>query len=57
MNEKIYEIPYIEHEYRMFKAYKREKRLKLLLVASNLIWTSIVAVVLFARWTRHVKKR
>jgi hypothetical protein len=49
MNEKIYEVPYIEHEYRMYKAYKREKKLKIMLGVSNLIWASIVAVILFAR--------
>lgn len=34
------QIPYIEHERRMYKAYKREKFLKLLLVGSNLLWLS-----------------
>jgi hypothetical protein len=48
MNEKIYEVPYIEHEYRMYKAYKREKRLKIMLTISNLIWLGI-AVFLAVR--------
>ena len=49
MKNEIAVIPYIEHELRMYKAYKREKRLKIMLAASNLIWASVVAVILFAR--------
>ena len=43
------QIPYIEHELRMHKAYKRESILKGLLVASNLIWATTVVVVLIVR--------
>lgn len=31
-------IPYIEHEYRMYKAYVRERMLKIGLIVSNTIW-------------------
>lgn len=39
----IAQIPYIEHELRMYKAYKRKNILKGLLVASNLIWSAMFA--------------
>jgi hypothetical protein len=39
-------IPYIAHEYRLFKAYKREKRLEGLLIISNLLWLIIVILLL-----------
>lgn len=45
----IAQIPYIEHELRMHKAHCREERLRWMLIASNLIWAGIVAVMLFAR--------
>lgn len=47
--KELAQIPYIEHELRMFKAYKRESILKGLLIASNLIWSAIVAVMLLVR--------
>ena len=49
MKNEIAVIPYIEHELRMHKAYKRENILKGLLVASNLMWAGIVAVMLLVR--------
>lgn len=45
----IAQVPYIEHELRMYKAYKRESILKGLLIASNLIWSAIAAVMLLVR--------
>ena len=42
----MWNIPYIEHELRMYKAYKREKRLKMLLTVSNLVWVAVVAVLM-----------
>ena len=47
--KELAQIPYIEHELRMHKAYKRESILKGLLIASNLIWSAIVAVMLLVR--------
>ncbi len=47
--KELAQIPYIEHELRMHKAYKRESILKGLLIASNLIWSAIAAVMLLAR--------
>jgi hypothetical protein len=39
------QIPYIEHELRMFKAHRREAILKGLLIGSNLLWATTVIVV------------
>jgi hypothetical protein len=38
------QIPYIEHEARMFKAYQREKRWMMLFIISNCLW--IVGAIL-----------
>lgn len=35
---KMAQIPYIEHQRRMFKAYKREKRIKAALIITNALW-------------------
>ena len=40
------QIPYIEHELRIFKAYQREIRLKAFLIGSNCLWF-IAAVLCF----------
>ena len=32
------QIPYIEHQRRMFKAYKRERKLKTALIITNALW-------------------
>lgn len=48
-NKELAQVPYIEHELRMYKAYKRESILKGLLIASNLVWSAIAAVMLLAR--------
>ena len=47
-NPDMAQIPYIEHELRMYKAYCREKRLKILLVITNICW-ALGAIVVFAR--------
>lgn len=39
-------IPYIAHLKQMHDAYKREKRLKRILVLSNVLWT-VGAVIFF----------
>lgn len=39
------QIPYVAHEYRMFKAYQRELRLKIALVSTNLAWLIALAVI------------
>ena len=44
---KMAQIPYIEHEYRMYKAYKRENRLKCILIGTNIIW-AVIALILVA---------
>ncbi len=43
------QIPYIEHELRMYKAYKRENLLKKILIGSNLIWLGTVIALLIMR--------
>lgn len=45
-NLKMACIPYISHELRMEKAYEREKRLKNLLVACNIIWFILLTIAL-----------
>jgi hypothetical protein len=42
-------IPYIAHLKRMHDAYKREKRLKRLLVLSNALWIAAAAVFFLMR--------
>lgn len=49
------QVPYIEHELRMHKAYKRENILKGLLVASNLIWATTV-IVMLSEVKKYVEK-
>lgn len=50
MNEKeMAQIPYIEHEHRMFKAYQRENRLKIALIATNALWCVSASVLLIMR--------
>lgn len=38
------QVPYIEHEKRMYKAYKRECLLKVMLAATNGLW--LIAAIL-----------
>ena len=48
-NNNMAQIPYIEHENRMFKAYQRENCLKAWLLGTNLLWLLITLILLFAR--------
>lgn len=42
MDEKeLAQIPYVVHEYRMYEAYKRERRIKIVLGISNFVWAFI----------------
>jgi hypothetical protein len=43
------QIPYIEHKHRMFKAYRRERRLKALLVCSNCLWLVMAILTIVVR--------
>lgn len=47
MNKELYKIPYIVHEHQMWKAYKREKHLKIALILSNALWLAgaITAII------------
>ena len=40
------QIPFVEHEFRIFKAHQREIRLKAFLIGSNCLWF-IAAVLCF----------
>ena len=44
-NIEMAQIPYIEHEYRIYKAYEREKRLKLMLIGTNILWALVVIML------------
>lgn len=38
MDKDMAQIPYIAHKARMYQAYKREKRLKIILLVTNMLW-------------------
>lgn len=40
------QIPYIVHKCRMYKAYKREARFKIALIATNALWVVGAVVAL-----------
>lgn len=42
---KLAQIPYIEHQRRMFKAYKRERRLKAALIITNALWVVLTIII------------
>ena len=46
------QIPYIEHKKRMFKFYQRVNRLRVVLVAKNVIWLSVVGALVAWIMTR-----
>lgn len=48
-NKEMAQIPYIEHELRMYKSYRREQNLKIALVCSNCVWVIGVLIFLLAR--------
>ena len=47
MNKELYKIPYIVHEHQMWKAYRREKHLKIALILSIALWLAgaITAII------------
>lgn len=47
-NSELSLIPFVEHKKRMFKAYQREQRLKISLIATNILWL-IVFIILLVR--------
>lgn len=50
MSEKnMAQIPYIEHQIRMFKAYKREQRLKAAIIITNALWILVLAIIIAMR--------
>lgn len=40
------QIPYVAHRKRMYKAYVRERRLKIALALTNAIWIAIVLLLI-----------
>lgn len=48
MDSNMAQIPFIEHKKRMYKAYCRERNLKLLLIISNVFWV-LIALLLYMR--------
>lgn len=49
MNKELYKIPYIVHEHQMWKAYRREKHLKIALIISNALWLAGAITALIVR--------
>lgn len=47
--EDMAQIPYIEHRKRMYKAYKREKKLWICLLCSNAMWVFMAILSLVVR--------
>ena len=43
------QIPYVEHRMRMYRAYERERRLKVTLIATNALWVFGVAFFAIVR--------
>lgn len=43
------QIPYIEHKKRIYKAYQREQKLKILLVCTNTLWALGTILVFITR--------
>ena len=44
--KELYRIPFIEHEYKMFGASRRNARLVMALVLTNIAWFVVVAYIL-----------
>jgi hypothetical protein len=45
-SEEMYRIPFIEHEYRMFKVSRKNARLVKALVLTNIAWFVVVTYIL-----------
>lgn len=45
-DKELYRIPFIEHEYKMFGASRRNARLVMALVLTNIAWFVVVAYIL-----------
>ena len=45
-NAELAQIPYIEHELRMFRAYRKRRKLMRWLIGTNLAWVGIVIALL-----------
>lgn len=45
-NAELAQVPYIEHELRMFRAYRKRRKLMRWLVGTNLAWVGIVIALL-----------
>lgn len=45
----LFRIPLIAHEHQMWKAYKREKHLKIALILSNALWLAGAITAILVR--------
>ena len=46
------QIPYIEHKKRMYKFYEKARKLRIMLIATNAIWLSVVGALVAWMMTR-----
>ena len=42
-SEYIYKIPFIEHEFKMYRVSRIQRRIVMALIITNAVWVSIVA--------------
>ena len=40
------EIPYIEHKKRLYKFYQKNRALRMMLIATNMVWLLIVVALI-----------
>ena len=45
-SDELYQIPFIEHEYKVFRASRRNARLVMALVLTNIAWFVVVTYIL-----------
>lgn len=46
------QIPYIEHKKRLFKFYQKVRAMRIMLIATNAIWLSVVVALVAWMMTR-----
>ena len=45
-NEDLYKVPFVEHEFSMFKAHRTRSRIVKALIITNVVWFAIVAFIM-----------
>lgn len=48
-NLNMAQIPYIEHQRRMFKMYDSKKKIKIVLITTNVIWAALFTILMCMR--------